>query len=295
MMEYASYYLFENTGNLPDQKYYWERGRKNFLGMVNTIANPDAPVALYLDTAFVNRGQDIMPQYMLAVGIEKVETQGSVQGYVRGRYLINPTDSITDDNRQDYQFFGYTRLVFTDAIHAGDALYILNNVNLAAENALLPDSRTVNVSRLDALAEAGKIHRIALDNNRYKNCVFSFPLWEPNAREMMIQSEQLDDYIMYINGVPLIGKDGVLLVLESVNGVDPTGNATVDAAEITFAGGLLTVNTPTAEQITVYSVSGARIYSAQKEAGKATFDLSRLAKGVYIVKGNAWVRKIMKD
>jgi hypothetical protein len=75
-----------------------------------------------------------------------------------------------------------------------------------------------------------------------------------------------------------------------------TGNEAVDAAKITCFKGRLTVSTPAAEQITVYSLSGARIYSAWKDAGTATFDLSDLPAGVYIVTGSSgWNRKVITN
>ncbi|MDR1336276.1 MAG: hypothetical protein LBK22_05565, partial [Tannerella sp.] len=55
---------------------------------------------------------------------------------------------------------------------------------------------------------------------------------------------------------------------------------------------LLRVHTPVAEQITVYSLGGARIYQARKAAGEATFDLRSLPKGVFIARGSSgWTRK----
>ena len=102
---------------------------------------------------------------------------------------------------------------------------------------------------------------------------------------------KLTDVNLQMNSGETVHRDEITVPVH----VTSTGNAAVDATAVSYANGLLTVNTPVAEQITVYSVSGARIYSAPKEAGKATFDLSRLAKGVYIVTGNAWTRKIINN
>jgi hypothetical protein len=62
-----------------------------------------------------------------------------------------------------------------------------------------------------------------------------------------------------------------------------------------YAQGVLTVNTPKAEQITVYSPTGALLYRAQKAAGEAVYRIDRLSGGVLIVKGESgWVKKIVK-
>ncbi|MDR1331989.1 MAG: leucine-rich repeat protein [Tannerella sp.] len=81
----------------------------------------------------------------------------------------------------------------------------------------------------------------------------------------------------------------------SVVVVTPSGIASVDATDIRYADNMLTVNTPAAEQITVYSPDGAAVYQAQKQPGVATFDLSRLPRGLLIVRGDSgWTRKIVR-
>ncbi|MDR1675907.1 MAG: hypothetical protein LBR86_05520, partial [Tannerella sp.] len=73
------------------------------------------------------------------------------------------------------------------------------------------------------------------------------------------------------------------------------GNATVETPEIVYFNGILSVNTPVAEGIEVYSVGGQLLYRVQKAAGAATFDLNRLPRGVLIVRGSSgWVRKAVK-
>ena len=60
-----------------------------------------------------------------------------------------------------------------------------------------------------------------------------------------------------------------------------------------FTEGVLTVDTPNAEIISVYSVSGKLLFSANKTESKANFNMS-LTQGVYVVKGNGWAVKILK-
>jgi hypothetical protein len=73
------------------------------------------------------------------------------------------------------------------------------------------------------------------------------------------------------------------------------GNESIEAPEVAYFNGILSVNTPAAEQIAVYSVSGQLLYRAQKTAGPAVFDLNGLPRGVRIVRGSSgWVRKVVK-
>ncbi|MDR1222621.1 MAG: Ig-like domain-containing protein [Tannerella sp.] len=57
----------------------------------------------------------------------------------------------------------------------------------------------------------------------------------------------------------------------------------------------LYVNSPSTEQIGVYSLGGSMLYSVRKDAGATAFDVRHLPKGVYIVKGSSgWTRKVAK-
>jgi hypothetical protein len=56
----------------------------------------------------------------------------------------------------------------------------------------------------------------------------------------------------------------------------------------------LYVNSPSAEWVTIYSLGGNVVFSAQKAAGEATLDAGHLPKGIYIARGDSgWVRKIL--
>jgi hypothetical protein len=82
-----------------------------------------------------------------------------------------------------------------------------------------------------------------------------------------------------------------------VNEKEPIANEAVDAAVshvAVDASGNLTVDTPVAEQISIYTISGALLLQSQKTAGAATFDIRRLPAGVLIVKGESgWRKKIV--
>jgi hypothetical protein len=66
------------------------------------------------------------------------------------------------------------------------------------------------------------------------------------------------------------------------------------ASYVYYDNGLLTVNTPAGEPITVYSSSGSLLYRAQKGAGEVHFRIGSLPRGVLIVKGDGWVKKIVQ-
>ncbi|MDR3261498.1 MAG: hypothetical protein LBT78_06645, partial [Tannerella sp.] len=75
---------------------------------------------------------------------------------------------------------------------------------------------------------------------------------------------------------------------------DETGNEEVEASGVRYANGLLTVHTPIAERIDVYSTGGALLYQVRKPAGEAAYSLRHLPRGVLIVRGGSgWTKKIV--
>jgi uncharacterized protein YjdB len=59
--------------------------------------------------------------------------------------------------------------------------------------------------------------------------------------------------------------------------------------------GKLHVNSPVAEQISIYSLSGAIVYQSQKSSGATVFDIPALPSGLYILRGSSgWTQKVVK-
>jgi hypothetical protein len=99
------------------------------------------------------------------------------------------------------------------------------------------------------------------------------------------------EYEVTLDGGEVIHQDEIRAPVTVTTSV---GNASIDAGDVRYAGGILTVNTPVARQITFYSLSGAVMYRAQKASGEATFDLHSLPKGVFVAHGSSgWTKKIM--
>ena len=261
----------------------------NFLGINNNIQYPDAKRAIYVDTAYVNRGTGyIKPQYMLAVGVHVVPgvdpvpcplehnhgfdqngnpldkwtcshaTPGT-DGYVRGRYLINAVDSAKVDGNYldairdaDYIWNNQVRLAFVEAIHKEDTLYILNG-----EESALADP--VDFSTLKAT-------KVRLDNNLHKNVVFSFRLLEEGSDNFLIESAETDNnmiapmqggWVKIQNGVPVISYAAF---------ADAANEAEIFNVEKTAENP--TANEPaiSAETVSVTAVSGAVV--VKNAAGK---------------------------
>jgi hypothetical protein len=178
---------------------------------VNHFDNPWHNYAVYVDTAYVNRGTGhIKPQYMLAVGVKFYGGECKKCGIditpaTYGRYLINATDSakMTLVNPANYNIPRdqayiwekvWDRLAFVPAVHVGDTLYILNvqanEADKFLEKYLLPDDQGklyVNYVKL-ALDPLVDVHY--LDNNLHKDFVFSMRFFERfNYEDFLLESE----------------------------------------------------------------------------------------------------------
>jgi hypothetical protein len=188
----------------------------NYLGVTNNLIDNSKVktdhvfphhFAIYVDTAYVNRGTGwIKPQYLLAVspqfgtgyvGCPTCLDGAPAKDYVYARYLRNVTDSaryggIPEATIRDQKYIWETkweRLAFVNAIHAGDSLYILPTQTYTdpytgtvsdpifkyyssykADGTYEPNGNDyLNFLKLEA-----EITPIRLDNNLHKDEVFSF-------------------------------------------------------------------------------------------------------------------------
>jgi hypothetical protein len=77
----------------------------------------------------------------------------------------------------------------------------------------------------------------------------------------------------------------------------PTGILAPDREVNVFSSkGILTVNTPSAERIDIYSFNGMYLYSSFKPEGKVTYLIGGFHEKTLIVRGSSgWVRKIVNE
>lgn len=343
-------YLFENTGALTDQKAYY-KGPRNYLGLVSSNSNPNAKTSIFVDTAYVNRGTGyIKPQYLLMIRPSIVsDTLGCddngeltihLPGYRRGMYLINATDSANmertagvDDERNTYLWnTRWERFVFTDAIHANDALYILGGAdlsNLYTKVDAKGNVKALDLAKLDAVSDPtpaapknGKIRKIALGNNYHKDCVFSFRLVERGSpqKDFLIESETayrgepitdrnpmiapcIGGWLKIQNGVPVISRsdeekripEGDLFNVEMTS-EDPVSNVVVPATtgvKVVAENGSVTVLNASGKRVVISNVLGQTVANTVLTSDRATVSAP---KGVVLVavEGEPVVKALVK-
>ncbi|MDR1455229.1 MAG: hypothetical protein LBJ01_06225 [Tannerella sp.] len=243
---------------------------------------PSAGVVFYLE--WIGGGQ-----YVVVSGHEKTD------GYLRGRFLFDATDLAWGDGPgstfldQAYILNGrWTRLAFAEAIRMNGVLYVLDGEPVE------------DVSRLEELAQAGRVRKMEL--TAASRFTFAFLPTVPGADDFYIQTDRVNastgSWIRIQTGIPVISAgtsdDAEPFSLEAA--ADPIGSGTVEASRIVYGDGLLTVDTPAAEQIEVYSAGGQLLYRARKTSGPATFDLNGLPGGLLVIRGSSgWVKKAVKQ
>ena len=343
-------YLFENTGALTNQQAYY-KGPRNYLGLVNSNSDPNAKTAIFVDTAYVNRGTGyIKPQYLLMIRPSIVnDTLGCddngeltihLPGYRRGMYLINATDSANlertagvDDERNTYLWnTRWERFVFTDAIHANDALYILGGAdlsNLYTKVDAKGNVKSLDLAKLDAVSDPtpaapknGKIRKIDLANNYHKDCVFSFRLVERGSpqKDFLIESETayrgepitdrtpkiapcVGGWLKIQNGVPVISRsdserrmpEGDLFNVEMTS-EDPVSNVvvpTTTGVKVVAENGSVTVLNASGKRVVISNVLGQTVANTVLTSDRATVSAP---KGVVLVavEGEPVVKALVK-
>ena len=344
-------YLFENTGALESQKKYYNGNWKNYLGLVSSNTHPNAKTAIYVDTAYVNRGTGyIKPQYLLMIRPSVVkDTLGcdengeltvKLPGYRRGMYLINATDSaamekaagIPDDRNSYLWNTEWERFVFTDAIHANDALYILGGADLSNLYSRVDSKgnvKALDLAKLDAASDPtpaapknGKIRKIDLGNNYHKDCVFSFRLVERGSpqKDFLIESETayrgepvekrlpmiapcVGGWLKIQNGVPVISRsnevkripEGDLFNVEMTTEA-PVSNSvapTTTEVKVVAENGSVTVLNASGKRVVISNVLGQTVANTVLTSDRATV---AAPKGVVLVavEGEPVVKALVK-
>ena len=85
---------------------------------------------------------------------------------------------------------------------------------------------------------------------------------------------------------------------EPLQGDDPNSNEPLatETAHAYAANGALTVQSPVAEEVSIYSANGTLYLQKRKGSGIATYDITTLPQGVLIVKGSSgWAKKVVND
>ena len=272
-----SRYLYENSANIvANNGTKFAKDSLNFLGIFNAFELDKNPT-VYVDTAYVEREGNIMPQYMFALGAEDVEAHAVIpcteagvhvdkdgkpttadkcvhttvarKGYKAGRYLVVLTDS-TENKSAKYD--SATRLAFVPAKHY-----------LGEDSLVIDDSKwTGNTNVL----EAGKAKTYAskdtikIENGTLKAMTFALKIKDQADKSFYLQTA--GGYVRILNGVPVLGTeaDAAIFNIEASE-LEATANEAIEASQVTVIGGqgVVTVQGAAGKVITVANILGQTI------------------------------------
>ena len=280
----TSRYLYENSANIvANNGTKLAKDSLNFLGIFNAFELDKNPT-VYVDTAYVEREGNIMPQYMFALGVDDVPaTEGTActeagvhvdkdgnittadkcvhataatKGYKAGRYLVVLTDS-TENKSAKYD--GATRLAFVPAKHY-----------LGEDSLVIDDSKWTGSKKV---IEAGKAttyaskDTIKIENNKLKAMTFALLIKDQADQSFYLETVKdaagKAQYVRILNGVPVLTnekEDAAIFNIEASE-LEATANEAIAAegAQVIGGKGAVTVQGAAGKVITVANILGQTI------------------------------------
>ena len=264
-------FLYENTQNIvANNGNKVAKDSLNFLGIYNAAALVKN-AALYVDTAYVNRKDNLMPQYMLALGVKEVEANGVIpctengnhfdaegnktdaahcvhatpatKAYKTGRYLVSVKDSVPAGSKTYPGVYdGSIRLAFVEATHIGDSLIIKDSKYTGTKNA--------------------KNDTLKIADQELNKATFAMLIKDQETKSFYLETED-KTYVRILNGVPVLTGDIENAAIFNIAATDEeaTANEAIEAAGVQVIGGqgVVTVQGAAGKVITVANILGQTI------------------------------------
>ena len=264
-------FLYENTQNIvANNGNKVAKDSLNFLGIYNSAALVKN-AALYVDTAYVDRKDNLMPQYLLALGVEEVEAQDAIactyehnhfdnagnkvdaahcshatpatKAYKTGRYLVSVKDSVPAGSKTYPGVYdGSIRLAFVEATHIGDSLIINDSKYTGTKNA--------------------KNDTLKIADQALNKATFALLIKDQETKSFYLETED-KTYVRILNGVPVLTGDIENAAIFNIEATteEATANEAIEAAGVqVIAGkGAVTVQGAAGKVITVANVLGQTI------------------------------------
>lgn len=294
-----------------DQEMMYENGK--FLNLGNKAQLTDMAPAIYVDTAYINRGNSTRYQYLLVVNPNRVKEVLDEKGHLiepdttYGRFLVNMIDSAVYTNKHgeihNNIFINdkeadetYVKTGFAWGYRTGDKLYLTNGKDFSDVESVIdlstPDFniakfafRYVNPSANDKEG-AFKIQTRYVD---YNSAV--------KVDDQKNRYESNNGYLKTINGVVVV-TEGIAKGEEfnlAAESSAPTANDNISASEVSVVAGkgFVTINGAEGKTVVISNVLGQTIASTVISSDKA--EIAAPAGVVVVaVEGEAAVKAIVK-
>ena len=280
----------------------YEKGE--FLSIANAVQFPNINPALYVDTAYVDRGNNNRWEYLLAVGANHwvSNKECAIEDHPKhkadttaGRFLVNLMDSayIYSDNIHNNKFINeedgeqFAKLGFVNGYHTHDTLFLERPDGTFAE---LPLDRT------DYSHSIAKFAFRYVDNNEDAFYI------ETGCKDYWNMVYNDDDkvtrgYLKWLNGVVVVVND--IKKADIFNMVEddrtPTANDEIEATEVSVVAtnGAVIVKGAEGKNVIITNVLGQQVTNTVVTSSEATI-VAPAGVVVVAVEGEAAIKAIVK-
>ncbi|WP_075555986.1 DUF6383 domain-containing protein [Parabacteroides timonensis] len=286
-----------------------------FLNLGNSAQLKDMAPALYVDTAYVNRGHNNRYQYLLVVNPKYVpEQECTVPGHpaihpdtTYGRFLVNLIDTayvayekgaihLNKYINEGEAGENFAKLGFVHGFRTGDKLYITDENYVKsgkASDVIDLSTRDFNVAKF-AFRYINSINHEADGSFKVQTAYYDYNSYIANDKRPNVSDE---GYLKNINGVVVVAKgyeagDKFDLAAEHSN---PTANDEINASEVSvIAGnGVVTVKGAEGKNVVITNVLGQQVANTVVSSSEATI-AAPAGMVVVAVEGEAAVKAIVK-
>ncbi|MCD8270129.1 MAG: DUF6383 domain-containing protein [Parabacteroides sp.] len=292
-----------------DVKSIVDNDTLSFLNIDNVYQFDKINPSMFVDTAYINRGENTRWQYLLAVNPKVHDSDTcTIPGHprtdrmVEGRYLINLIDTanvygathlhtnpyINKTEAGEY----FAKLSFVDALHINDTLIVNRKGGEAVK--LYMDTPNFNVAKfafryVNPASETDKTFKI---QTQYKDYI-------PTDADAVAKSASNEGYLKWINGTVVIVNgyaNGDVFGINEDEDRTPTANDAIDAAStfsVATTDGAVVVKGAEGKSVVITNVLGQTIASTVIASSEATISVPA---GVVVVavEGEAAVKAIVK-
>ena len=291
-----------------DVKSVVDNDTLSFLNIDNVYQFDKINPSMFVDTAYINRGENTRWQYLLAVNPEVHNPDTcTIPGHPRndrmvtGRYLINLIDTANvygATHLHNNPYINRTeageylaKLSFVDAMHINDTLIINRKGGEAVK--LYMDTPDFNVAKfafryVNPANEADKTFKI---QTQYKDYI-------PTDAEAVAKTASNEGYLKWINGTVVVVNgyaNGDVFGINEDENRDAVSNEAIDASSISVIAteGAVIVKGAQGKRVAISNILGQTVANTVVSSDNATISAPA---GVVVVavEGEAAVKAIVK-
>ena len=288
-------FLYENSINIvANNGNKVAKDSLNFLGIYNSAATVNA-AALFIDTAYVARKDNYMPQYMIGLR-QSYQEAGTIidcpdknpnctdpshrkatAAYRTADYLVSLSDSVPAGVKNHPSLYdGAVRLAFVPATHIGDSVIISNSKFTGTKQA--------------------KNDTLKVADNTPNKATFALRIKDQETKSFYMETVG-GAFVRILNGVPVltdkIADAGIFNIAKTTE--TPTANEDVTVSEVSVSTreGFVVVKGAAGKKVVITNVLGQTIANTVVTSSEA--EIAAPAGVVVVaVEGEAAVKAIVK-